>query len=210
MNKLTLKTRPLNLPYATPSAIEPAHRLIVLVHGAEMDLSAVTRRVWELAGSTGAQVRFLGLCNDAAQEPSLKRILITISALVNSGNVTSDSEIIADRDWINAVKSRLQPGDMVVCWKESNSGRVPRALVPLLHADLGVPIYLLSGIPTQPASHTSRLPALAAWIGSLAIIVGFFFIQAELGHLTKGWAIGLQLLSIAAEFQLLLKWNSLL
>ncbi len=63
------------------TSLEPARRLIVLIP-ADSDYQAATRRIWELANAMGSRVQFLGLCRDAAQEPNLRRGLVTMSALL--------------------------------------------------------------------------------------------------------------------------------
>src|SRR5215207_1811513 len=110
MNKLDYKHQPLSLSFAPASELEPARRLIVLVPYLEADLTSVTRRVWELANASGAHVQFLSLCQDEAQEPSLRRKLVTISAIVNYGNVSAEADVAFGNNWVNAVNSRYQAG----------------------------------------------------------------------------------------------------
>ena len=208
MINLNLKHEPLTLAHVSPSDLGPECRLIVLVPGPEADLTPVTRRVWELAHATGAQVRFLGLCNDAEQEPALRRILVTASALMNSGSVSADLEIIVGKDWLGAVRARLQPSDMIVCCQESGSPSYQKALSPILQANLGVPLYILSGIQPRTASRTEWLSAAAAWVGSLAILIAFFWLQVKIDLLAGQWSILLQVLSITVEFALIWIWNN--
>src|SRR5512144_3207018 len=96
MNKLGLhvpsyevdtQSDPAPLPHAPiNTALEAARRLIVLVP-AEANYATVAKRVWELANALECQVLFLSLCTDAAQESSLRRQLITMSAMVQDGKV---------------------------------------------------------------------------------------------------------------------------
>jgi hypothetical protein len=180
---------------------------MVLVPGPEADLTSVTRRVWDLAHATGAQVLFLGLCNNIADELVLKRTLVTASALMNSGGIASDSEIVVSRNWLDVVAERLQPRDMIVCSQVPGSGPHQKALHPILQADLGVPLYILSGTPTRDAARPRWLTAAAAWIGSLAIIIAFFSLQVKIDQLAGEWSILLQLLCIAIEFALIWTLN---
>jgi hypothetical protein len=205
MIKLNLNDEPLTLSHASPSDLGPGHRLMILVPGPEADLTSVTRRVWELAHATGAQVRFLGLCSSAEEELVLKRTLVTASALMNSGGVTTDSEIVVCKNWLDSVRSRVQPGDMVVC--SQRPGAHQKSLNAILQADLGVPLYILSETQTRATLHPEWLQAAAAWIGSLAILIAFFWLQVKIDQLAGEWSIPLQLLSIALEFALIWNWN---
>jgi len=209
MIKLNLKHQPLTVSYAPQSDPKPAHRLIVPIPSPEADLNAVAHRVWELANATGVDVKFLGLCNDATQEPSLRRMLVTITAMVNDDNVYAESEVIYGKDWVAAIKSRVQPGDMVVCWYEQQTGLSQKTMGPILQRDLNVPIYLLSGLRQKEVSRSNGLTQLAAWIGFLAILIGFFFLQVKIDRLAQAWTIVLQLLSVAVEFSLIWFWNNL-
>ncbi|MCL5429482.1 MAG: hypothetical protein M1347_06780 [Chloroflexi bacterium] len=53
------------------------------------------------------------------------------------------------------------------------------------------------------------LAEMLSWLGSIAIIAGFFWIQVQVDQLGKGWAHTiLFLLSMVAEVYLLWLWNS--
>ena len=210
MNKRDYKHQPVSLAFASPLDFEPACRLIVLVPCLEADLTPIMRRVWELANVTGAHVQILGLCQDEALEPSLRRRLITMSAIVNYGNVSAESEVAFGNNWVTAVKSRFQAGDVVVCLAEQRAGLLQRPLSQILQSDLKVPLYVPSGL--YPLSDTrSNWPAQAvAWLGSLVIIIGFFVVQARIDLRAQDWTQTiLMLLSIAVEVWLVWVWNSL-
>jgi len=186
---------------------QPARRLIVLVPFLESDLSAVTRRVWELANATGARVQFLGLYSDAIQELSLRRQLANMSAMVNDGKVSAEAEVILGNDWVEILKPRWQIGDLVVCFAEQRVGLLRKPLSQVLLSDLNVPLFILSDLYHDP--HSNWPKQIAAWMGSIAIIVGFFVLQLKIDHLAKDWTIVLQLLSVLVEFWMIWVWNSL-
>jgi len=209
MNKLNYEHQPLTLPFASPSDLGPARRLIVLVPCIEADLTSVTHRVWELASATGAHVKLLSLCNDLTQEFSLRRLLITMSAIVNYGNVSAETEVIFGRDWVDAVKSRCQAGDMVVCLGGQRVGLSHNLLSQILQSNLDVPLYILSGLYPQTDSRTNWWTQAAAWIGFIAIIMSFFLLQVKIHQFANDWTIVLELLSTAVEFWLIWVWNNL-
>lgn len=202
MLKLNTTKQPSIAVYnASQSDLEPVRRFIIPVTNPDADLSTIARRVWELANATGSRVQFIGLCSDVVHELELRRVLATISAMVNYGNVSAESEIVLGRDWVKSMKSRLQEGDTVVCWEEQHTG--------LLHADLGAPIYFIPEGKSRKTMRSNWLSRAAAWIGSIAILVFFFFIQVEIDHLANGWTTVLQLLSVAGEFWSIWFWNNL-
>ena len=210
MTKLNYAQQVLTLPVASQLDLKPVRRLIVLVPSLEDDLTPLAQRVWELAGETGAHVKFISLCNDVEQEPSLKRRLVTMSAMVKDDNVTAEAEVVFGRDWVDAVNSRRQAGDMVVCCAEQRAGLMQKPLSQILQSDLDVPLYILSGLYPKKDSRTSWLLRAVAWIGFIAIIAGFFVFQARIDLLSKDWTrTVLLLLSVAFEFWAIWLWNRL-
>ena len=180
---------------------ETVRRFIVPVIDPEADLTIVAKRVWELANASGSRVQFIGLCGEAVHELEFRRLLATTSAMVNYGSVSASSEIVLGRDWVKNIKSRLRDGDTVICWEKHHTA--------LLHADLGAPIYFIPEIKPGKAMHSRGPARAAAWIGSITILVFFFFIQVEISRLANNWTTLLQLLSVAGEFWLIWLWNSL-
>jgi hypothetical protein len=208
MNKLDL--RPTSLTYATrPNAdLESIHRLIVLIPR-DMDYSAATRRIWELANATDMHVQLLGLCKDAAEEPSLRRTLVAMSSLLQDGRIFVEMDMQLGTSWVDAVKSRCQTGDMIVCCAEQRAGLWNRPLSQVLQSDLEAPLYILSGLHPQNDSRSNWLARAAAWMGSIAIITGFFVLQARISLLTDWTQTILMLFSTAVEVWAVWIWNSL-
>ena len=201
-----------SLPYAsTPLRTRPmsAGRLIVLVPS-DLDYSSLTRRVWELAIATGKHVQFLGLCQDMAEEPSLRRQLVTISALVGDTRVTAKAKVAIGTNWVDAVKNNYQAGDIIVCFAEQRAGLFHRPLSQILESNLRAPVYILSGLYPQSASRSSWLSQIIVWAGSLGILAGFFWLQVRVSQLPQDPAqTVLFILSAAVEIWLIWVWNSL-
>ena len=188
--------------------LEPARRLIVLVPSLEADFTAVTQRVWELANATEAQIKFISLCDDAAQESSLRRKLATLAAIMKEGHVSAEAEVISGRNWVEAVKARRQTGDMVVCCAEQRTGWLQRPLSQILQSDLDTPLFIISGLYPQNVSRVN-FTQIIAWIGFIAIILGFFVLQVKIDRVAKDLTIILQLLTTTVEFWLIWSWNKL-
>lgn len=210
MNKLHYDHRPLTLHVAPPLDLEPAPQLIVLVPLLDVDLTLITRRIWDLANATGSHIKFLGLCHDAMQEPGLRRTLVTMSAMVNYDHVSAELEVIVGRDWPRAVKSRCHSSDMIVCIEERHTSLLCGPLGRILQSDLDIPVYILSGIDSHDESRSEWFREAAAWIGSIAIILGFLLLQINIIQTAKDWTVALELAATAVEFWLIWTWNSLI
>lgn len=209
MTKIALSPMVMTLPSGPLPELKSVRRLIVLVPPLEVDLSAVTRRLWELANATGKHFLLVGLYRDAMEEPSLRRELVTMSAMVNDGKMTAEIEVVFGRDWVDAVRARWQVGDMVVCFEEQRVGLSHRPLSQLLQSDLDIPLYILTGLYPQNDPRTGWPARGAAWIGSITIILGFFILQVMFADLANSWASILQVFSIIVEAWLILVWNGL-
>ena len=210
MNKLDSQPTSLTLSPVSGAGHESGRRLIVLAPNLEADLTPAAQRVWMLANAMGAHVQFLSLCNDAAQEPGLRRGLVTLSAMVKDDRISVEAEILFGTDWVQAVKSRSQPGDTVVCFAEQRVGVLRRPLSRVLESELNVPLFILSGLYPQNDSRSTWPAQAVAWGGSIAIIIGFFMLQVRIDHLTKDWVhMILPMLSIPAEVWMIWAWNNL-
>jgi hypothetical protein len=206
MNKLDSKYPSLTVP----AELETAGRLIVLVPCLDTDLNVIAGRVWELAAARNAEVQFLGLYQDAFEEPGLRRKLVTLSAMVRDERVSAGMEVLPGKDWVEIVREHSQAGDMLVCFAEQRSGFSQRPLSEVLQSELDLPVYILSGLYPRGAVRPNRLAQLTAWSGSLAMGLGFFLLQIRIVHLAKdGFQIALLLMTVGLELWMIWAWNGL-
>ena len=183
-------------------------RLIVLVPS-NSDYTLVVRRVWEVAHTLGYHILFLTLCTDAAREPSLRRQLITMCAMVRDGKICTDMRVETGTSWVNAVKSNLENGDMIVCFAGQRAGLLHRPLSQILQSNLKAPVYILSGLYDQSPSQSNWGSQLLIWVGSIGIILGFGILQATIVRLPDAWLQNVFLIfSIIPEFWLIYAWNT--
>jgi len=188
----------------------PIHRLLVLVPDADLDYVTATRRVWELATELGADIQFISLYKDTARESSLRRQLITMTAMVQEGNVSAEAKVEFGNNWVNVVKSYFQVGDMIVCFAEQHAGLLYRPLSQILQSNLETPIYVLSGLYPQNQSKFNMLSLIALWTGLIGIVSGSFLLQIRLVALPRDWTQTILLIiSVMTELWLIWVWNNL-
>lgn len=187
---------------------EERQRLLVLI-SADVDFTTVARRIWKLATETNSAVQLLGLCKDTLEEPAMRRMMITLSALIQDAKTPVEIKLEHGTNWVKLVKKHYRAGDMIVCMADHSVGLRRRPLSQLLESDLQVPVYILSGPPSQPA-RPGLGSRLMAWIGPIAIIVGFFVLQIRIVQLPRdGIQTLLFILLLIPEFWLIGLWNSL-
>lgn len=183
-------------------------RLLVLVP-AQVDYTSATHRLWELARAFGCNIFFLSLCTDPAQEASLRRQLIMMSAMVHDGKVFAEARVEMGTNWVSAVRSYLQADDMIVCLTEQRIGFLHRPLHEILKTNLDVPVYILSD-PHPHNSKQDRFSQIVMWLGFLAIVIGSGFLQVKIAQLTQGWLqTVLLVVSTLNEFWLIWVWSRL-
>jgi hypothetical protein len=189
---------------------EPARRLIVLVPDLESDYIRAIRRIWELANTQDANVQFLGLCKDTRQELSLRRVLATMSMMVQDGKVSTEAKVAIGTSWVDIVKRNYQTGDIIVCFAKQRDGPLHQLLNQILKVNLDAPVYILSGFYTREYRGLSWFSQALAWIGSIGVIGGFFLLQSQIGLLPNDWTqTTLLILGVIFEFWLILVWNNL-
>jgi hypothetical protein len=175
----------------------------------ESDTVSAARHIWELANSLGGGIQLVSLCQDEAQESSLRRQMISLSALVQADNLSVESRVEFGRNWLEVVKRNWQAGDVIVCFEGQTAGLDRHPLAEVLAANFNTTIHVLDGV--IPESARSRwLSSVLAWTGSLGILAGFFWLQARLVQPRGDWAhTSLLYLSILIEVGLIWGWNSL-
>jgi hypothetical protein len=198
----------LTLPPVAPSKREPTSRLIVLIPDLEVDYVPAMSRIWELANALHAHVLLLSLSKDAGQEPSLRRSLISMAAMVQDGHVLAAVKVEMGTNWVDIVERNYQTGDTIVCFAEPRAGIVHKPLSQILQSHLKIPVYILSS-PYRPKPKLKLFSQVMAWLGSLGIITGFFLLQINIIQVSTGVLESILLiLSLIPEYSLILFWNS--
>lgn len=184
-----------------------ARRLIVLAP-VEADFMAVAQRVWELANALESRVQFLGLYEDTAQESVLRRQLVTMSAMIQDDKIQSEVLVEKGSDWVSAIRSHLQKGDLVVCFSGQRRRVFQRPLNNILEANLGAPIYIIPGSPSSTYARSNWLWQVVVWMGLIGIVAGATLLQIRIAMLPNDWIqTTLMILSVIVEAWLVWVWN---
>lgn len=179
--------------------------LIVLV-SLHSNYGAVTQQTWELALATGKHVKLLGLCKDLGNELSLRRQLITMTALVQEARISVEAMLEVGANWIDVIKRTYQTGDVIVCSAEERDGFLHKPLSQVLEENLNAPIFILSALYPRRVLFSPLL----LWVGFISIISCAFLVQVHIISLTSnGRQTALMIISTIVELWLIWGWNSL-
>lgn len=210
MNKLDVSSPAITLPSASFPDSYPACRLIVLVPESEVDTALTAQKIWELATALESRVQLLGLSKDAVNEPGVRRQLVTLSAMVGDNNISVESKIEIGKNWLNAIQSDWQEGDVIVCFAEQRAGLARRPLSQILESSLKATVYVFTGIKQDVHTRSNWLHETILWAGSIGIILGFFWLQSKLVQFPHDGAYTFLLyLSLFVEAISIWIWNSI-
>jgi len=188
----------------------PAPRLIVLLPASEPDTHDLENRIWEIARSLQLNVLLLSLTNDLDEESQLRRKLITMAAMIKDPYVSTEIIIEHGNDWVRQVKKLWRKGDIVACYANQKAGILRKALDQILRSSLNMPVYILADARAVKSTKSTLLAQSFFWLGSLAVVGGFFWAEARLVQLPQDWAhSALIYVCLFAEFVFILLWNSL-
>ena len=201
------ETTPISLQYDASAdlVVESDHRIIILVPRG-VDGSSTARRLRELEQATGMPVLLLSICREQADEPGLRRELVSLASLLKDGRHPLEIKVETGLDWISVVRNHYDTGDMIVCFDGQRSGFLQKPLSQLLDANFKADVYILSGLALQEAE-SNVLAQVVAWVGLIVILLGFGLLQAKIVQASDHWLQNaLLILSIIPEFWLLHYW----
>jgi len=203
---------PPSLTYSTASQFDrgPDSRLIVLFPASAEDNPHLSHRIWEIARSSGLNVLLLSLCSDYYEESQLRRHLVMMAAIIGDGHICTDIRIEHGNDWVGQVKNIYQPGDVIACYAGQRVGLMRKLLHEALRSQLEAPIYILTADQPIKNSRPKSLLQASFWLGALAIIGGFLWLEVKIVQLPQDLAHNVFLyLCVFVEVGFLLLWNSI-
>jgi hypothetical protein len=191
--------------------VETTQRVIVLVPDAEIDLAYAAKKIWEIAASVKGSIRLVGLCADSHREPGLYRQLVTLSALMENGKIPVHSSIEFGSNWQTVLRTEWRQGDIIVCFSGVSVGFSRKPLSQILESTTQSTVHVIDGLaPQAHSSPSERVSNTFAWIGSIVIVIGLFWLQTIITHLPSAWERTLLLsISVFAGFGMIWIWNSL-
>jgi hypothetical protein len=131
--------------------------------------------------------------------------------MVEDASIFVESKVEIGGSWVSAIRPYWQPGDVIVCFAEHPSGFAGKPLYQILQSSLNATVYVLSGIQMRKEYlRPNWLSNVMAWTGSIALILGFFWLQVTLTQFSQDWIhTALIYASIFIEAVSVWVWNNL-
>ncbi len=191
---------------------EAAHRLVVLVPSDLDNPAEYAHKINRLAVQEHRDVLFLALTGWEGNELSADRLLATLEALTRGSGFCVRTMQVHLPTWAAALNGVAQPGDLVVCLPEqAESAGVFRSLSlgQYIEDRFHCTVHVLSDQRFH-ASFTVRawMRSLLFWLGTLAILAGFSFLEYDAGQFLPGAASTISIfLLFLVEVVLIYRWN---
>lgn len=201
------------LIFQDPLPLEPVSRLVVILPPGEIDPVGLSRRVWQIADSSGLSVLYLADSAGSAQTPELRRQAANLAAMTTSGNVRAAFKMSSGARLDHSLAAVRTEGDLLVCLAEHH---VPQrfarrtALGPQLAALTRAPVYMLGGLEIKMTARPWRLVReILAWTAFIGLAAAFFVLEVRIDRLLADpMATILLCITAGAEFFLVWKINS--
>lgn len=188
-------------------------RIIVLVPNGDMDQAAhLPQRIWQLAVQAKSCVLYLALAGDYESEMNARRQLALLAAITRDKRVPVETQVAHTSNWVQALKSVLQPGDLILSHAELITRKGLFGSEPLseqLYNSFSIPVYLISGYAhIEPEKTPQLLRLFLTGVLLVLILVGFFTLDEQIIRQLAGVAQqATLLLMVLLEIGAIWLWN---
>jgi hypothetical protein len=198
---------------APPEAVPPTEavaRLVVVVPDVA-EAALLASRILVMAQAWGQDVLLIGVASRRLSAGELRRRITLLAAFLQNVGTHVQVRVLEGADWISEIQTLLQDDDRLACCvlESQPSGGDPWTEILATRLERPVYVFMDSGTPATP--QRGLLARAAPWLGSIAIILGFFWLQALLSQQGDASAYsGWLLLSVPVEIGLIVLCNALL
>ena len=213
MNTLQARTKTEYVTGAPPEAVPPteaAGRLVVVVPDVT-EAALLASRIQLMARARSQDVLLIGVASQHLSAGELRRRLTLLAAFLQNAGTHVQVRVLEASEWVPEIQALLKDDDLLACCVVESQPGIGDPWTDLLAKRFRRPVYAFmdSGDSALPRR---SLPARAApWLGSIAIILGFFGLQALLSQQGDGaGTAGLLIATVPVEIALIWLCNALL
>ena len=198
-----------DLAAAAPPGRHAKARLIVVASDIEQD-ALLAARILPMARARGLDVLLFGLSAGALQEDQLRRKLALLAAFIRDGGTRVEIRVEHGGGWLGKLKAIIGSGDVLACPGAMTPPNTSQPLVEVLSSRLRLPVNVFD--VSEPAEPRGRafLPGLLPWLLSIAVILGFLWLQIRITQSgDNGFSTILLIALVPLEIALIWLCNSL-
>lgn len=205
----TQEALPLNSPVGDRDD-RGAGRLVVLVPDV-WETALLAGRIHQVAEARRQDVLLFGMVSELQPEAAMRRKLTLLSAFLHEAGTRAEIRVKEGRVLIFELESLLAAGDLLACCGTDRGPGSAEQWADMLGNRFRRPIYVFTDGGMVQAPAPGFLVRLAPWFGSVAIILGFLWLQVLLSRVggaisTNAWLFG----SVPAEIGLIWLLNALI
>ncbi len=168
-------------PTTAPAQAGLAPRLVVVVPDVT-EAALLAGRIHGVARARGAHVLLIGVAPDPATETELRRQLALLGAFVRNAGTDVEIRVERDLEWISGFRYLLSDHDMLACCTGNSPHESRQTWADVLSARLSRPVYVFEQADQAHVPGRNRLAGLLPWLGSIAILLGFLWLQIQLSQ----------------------------
>jgi hypothetical protein len=203
-------TRPVAMVARDEAPSRAQGRLVVIVPDVG-EVALLAGRIHLMAQVRMQDVLLMGKRSEAVTEAQLRRSLALLAAFLHDAGIRVEIQVESDMTWIPALRALVRDTDCLACRVSEDQPAEAARLIELLANQFQRPVYAFvdagNGILGKPAAGWRIVP----WLGSVAIIIGFFGLQVWLSQQGEGAAYsGWLLASVPVEIGLIWLFNGLM
>ncbi len=193
--------------------LPPFNRLVILVPNNELDEIKLARRIRAMMPADEASLLLLSLVTREEEESLERRRLTNLAFIMGDPVYTIRCKQITGTHWVEAIKTILRPGDLLVCLNGQNAPSRTLKHQPIgqvLASQLTYPVYVLNNIATNEGPSQKLGHRIIGWLAPIAIIIFFLGFDIRIFQDAGGWTTNLLLVtSLFIEAGLIWSWGNL-
>jgi len=171
-------------PIARHAIREHCKLVVVATHITQEALLAA--RILALANARSLDVLLYGVASSDVRESGLRRELALLAAFIRDAGTRVEIRLAHGDEWLGDLSAVLGRDDQLACCTGRALSASRRPLIDVLSSRLNIPVLLLDVADPIDSSEVGLIPSMAPWLSSLAIILGFLFLQIQVTRIWEG------------------------
>lgn len=197
-------------PLRTSMPARTAARLVVVVPNLT-ETALLAGRIHILAQARSLDVLLVGAASPSLSTGALRRELALLAAFLENAGTHADVRVPEAGEWMRELQLLVSDDDLLAFCAVDGRHDAGILSTDELARSLGRPVYAFMDAGSPALPRRGVLASLAPWLGSVLIVLAFFWLQVLLSRQGEGaGTTGLLLGTVPVEIGLIWLYNALL